>query len=74
MIEPLESRINGVKDFLTDICRELEANVVSITDSLGPTRYDPSMGIIVVSKETFKGGNKVNEGNCFSISSETFLY
>lgn len=62
LIQPLETRINGVKDFLTDICGELQTTVVSITDPFGPTQHDPTMEMIVVSAETFKGGNKVNEG------------
>lgn len=64
LIEPVETRMNGIKDFLADICGELETTVVSITDPLGPTQHDPTMELIVVSAETFKGGNKVNEGIC----------
>lgn len=66
--------MKGVKDFLTDICGELETTVVSITDPFGPTQQDPNMELIVVSAETFKGGNKVNEGISSLISLEYFLY
>lgn len=45
-----------------DVCRELEISVVPITDPFGPTQTDPTMDLIVVSAETLKGGQKVNEG------------
>lgn len=54
--------MNDVEDFLKDICPELDINVVPINDPFGPTKSDPTMDLIVVSKETVKGGQKVNEG------------
>ncbi|KAB0793521.1 hypothetical protein PPYR_13141 [Photinus pyralis] len=61
LTEPLDMRIQGVKDFLSDICSELDINVVPITDPLGPTRDDPTMNLLIVSAETAKGGRYVNE-------------
>lgn len=63
LIEPINNRIQKVKEFLNDVCPELEANVVPISDPYGPTQHDPTMDLLVVSAETAKGGTKVNEGN-----------
>lgn len=61
LIEPIDIRIQNVKNFLDDICPELTKNVVPITDPMGPTKSDPTMDLLVVSEETMRGGNKVNE-------------
>lgn len=61
LIEPIDKRISGVRHFLNDICPELEINIVKISDPFGPTKTDPTMDLIVVSKETAKGGDKINE-------------
>lgn len=63
LIEPIDKRIGVVQDFLKDICSELDINVVPISDPYGPTKTDPTMDLIVVSKETVRGGHKVNEGD-----------
>lgn len=62
LIEPLDDRMNNVRDFLEDICPELDIKVVPIADPFGPTQHDPTMDLIVVSAETVRGGKKVNEG------------
>lgn len=62
LIEPVNYRIAKVKEFMNDVCPELEANVVPITDPYGPTQNDPTMDLLVVSAETSRGGAKVNEG------------
>lgn len=62
LIEPLSTRMHSVKDFLIDICPELEHKVVPISDPFGPTKDDPTMDLLIVSDETVKGGQKVNEG------------
>lgn len=64
LIEPIEKRMRDVREFLSDVCPELDINVVPINDPFGPTKSDPTMDLIVVSKETVKGGQKVNEGVC----------
>ncbi|KAK4874734.1 hypothetical protein RN001_014094 [Aquatica leii] len=61
LVEPLENRLNGVKDFMMDVCPELNYTIVPIRDLYGPTQHDPTMELIVVSAETIKGGHKINE-------------
>nr|XP_022907946.1 bifunctional coenzyme A synthase-like isoform X1 [Onthophagus taurus] len=61
LVEPLQKRIEVVKDFLMDINGELETNVVPISDPMGPTKNDNTMELLIVSEETMKGGKKVNE-------------
>lgn len=59
-IEDIDVRVKNVKDFLIDICPELEYNIVPISDPFGPAITDPTMELIVVSQETLKGGEKIN--------------
>ncbi|XP_017772037.1 PREDICTED: bifunctional coenzyme A synthase-like [Nicrophorus vespilloides] len=61
LVEPIEERVEAVENFLKDICPELTINVTPIADPFGPTQSDPTMNLLVVSAETLKGGNKVNE-------------
>ncbi|CAG2059347.1 unnamed protein product, partial [Timema podura] len=61
LIQPCNERVALVKDFLQDVYPELDYNVVPIADPFGPTKEDPSMEMIVVSTETYKGGLKVNQ-------------
>ncbi|KAF5282893.1 hypothetical protein FQR65_LT14170 [Abscondita terminalis] len=61
LVDPLEKRLNGVKSFMTDICPELNLSIVPIADAFGPTQHDPTMELLVVSAETSKGGQRVNE-------------
>lgn len=60
-ILPLDERIRLVREFLEDIDCTLNYEVVPIHDPFGPTKSDPEMDMIVVSKETLRGGHKVNE-------------
>ena len=61
LIEPCQTRILNLKDFLEDIDSTLMYDVVPINDMYGPTKSDPSFEMIVVSEETKRGGDKVNE-------------
>ncbi|KAJ8915136.1 hypothetical protein NQ315_000388 [Exocentrus adspersus] len=61
LIEDIEVRVRNVTDFLKDVCPELECSVVPISDPFGPAIVDPTMEVIVVSKETVRGGEKINE-------------
>lgn len=61
LIEPCSKRILNIKDFLEDIDSTLVHNIVAINDMYGPTKEDPTFDMIVVSEETKRGGNKVNE-------------
>lgn len=61
LIEPCEKRIEGIYDFLQDIDSSLDYDVVPIGDPFGPTKNDPTFQMIVVSSETFRGGQRVND-------------
>ncbi|XP_073843877.1 bifunctional Phosphopantetheine adenylyltransferase - Dephospho-CoA kinase [Musca autumnalis] len=61
LILPVEQRIEEVKKFLNEIDPTLQYEVVPIDDPFGPTKTDPNMDMIVVSAETLRGGEKVNE-------------
>ncbi|CAK1580417.1 unnamed protein product [Parnassius mnemosyne] len=61
LIEPVEKRIKGILDFLTDINPDLEYNVEPIQDLYGPTKSDPRYELIIVSEETKRGAIKINE-------------
>ena len=60
-MESLEQRIGKVKDFINDIDPTIEANVVPITDAFGPSIEIENLGVLVVSQETKKGGDMVNQ-------------
>ncbi|GLV32971.1 Bifunctional Phosphopantetheine adenylyltransferase - Dephospho-CoA kinase [Carabus blaptoides fortunei] len=61
LIEPCGTRLEGVRDFVEDVCPGLTYSIVPIQDPFGPTQSDPTMEMIVVSAETLRGGEKVNE-------------
>ncbi|XKL65748.1 hypothetical protein PGB90_009168 [Kerria lacca] len=61
LIEDCDIRIKILNDFLNDIESNIEYNIVPIDDMYGPTKTDPTLEMIVVSTETIKGAEKVNE-------------
>lgn len=61
LILPVEERIKEVEQFLKEIDPTLKYDIVPISDPFGPTKSDPDMDMIIVSKETERGGQKVNE-------------
>ncbi|KAM7356872.1 bifunctional Phosphopantetheine adenylyltransferase - Dephospho-CoA kinase [Cochliomyia hominivorax] len=61
LILPVDRRIDELHKFLKEIDATLEYEVVPIDDPFGPTKSDPNMDMIVVSEETLRGGQKVNE-------------
>lgn len=61
LVLPLESRLKDVREFLDDIDNSLTYEIVPIQDPFGPTATDSNLDLIVVSEETMKGGEKVNE-------------
>lgn len=67
LIQDIDIRIKNVIDFLTDICPDIECNVVPISDIYGPTITDPTMEMIVVSDETVRGGHKINESKQYQV-------
>ena len=48
LIEPCETRIKSVKEFLEEIDPCLEYEVVPIQDPYGPTQYDPKIQVIQI--------------------------
>lgn len=61
LILPVAERIRNVQNFLKSFDATLQYDVVPISDPFGPTATDPDMDLIVVSQETLRGGQKVNE-------------
>jgi len=61
LILPVHERIQHVENFLKSVDKTLKYEVVPIGDPFGPTATDPDMDLIVVSQETLRGGQKVNE-------------
>lgn len=61
LIQPCTQRISDVEEFLEDVDSSITYNVVPINDIYGPTKEDPTLDMIVVSQETKRGGDKVNE-------------
>lgn len=61
LIQPCTQRIREVKEFLEDVDSSITYNVVPISDMYGPTKDDPTLEMLVVSEETKRGGDKVNE-------------
>lgn len=61
MIEPCAKRIEDLRDFLEDVDPLTRYDLVPITDMYGPTGWDASLEMIIVSEETVKGARKVNE-------------
>lgn len=61
LIEPCSLRISSLKDFVEDVDPCILYNIVPISDMYGPTKNDPNFEMIVVSEETKKGGDLVND-------------
>lgn len=61
LIAPVEERISRVRDYLQETNPDLTYHVVQINDLYGPTIIEEDLDCIVVSNETIKGANKVNE-------------
>lgn len=61
LVLPLETRLKDVREFLNDVDSSLKYEVVPIQDPFGPTATDSDLDLIVVSEETLRGGQKVNE-------------
>ncbi|KAF9122832.1 hypothetical protein BGW39_009475, partial [Mortierella sp. 14UC] len=60
-MEPLDKRIENVERFLRIFKRGLVYEVVPIGDMYGPTITDDKLEALMVSKETLKGGEMVNQ-------------
>lgn len=61
LIESTEIRIHKVSNFLEDVSPHIQFDITPITDMYGPTKDDPTFQMLVVSAETARGGDKINE-------------
>lgn len=61
LITPVDERIKNVKEYLMSINKNLTYHVVPINDLYGPTIVEKDLECIVVSDETIKGANKIND-------------
>ncbi|OWF44110.1 bifunctional coenzyme A synthase-like isoform X2 [Mizuhopecten yessoensis] len=61
LIQPLQSRLESVKTFIQEVRPNICPNVVPIYDAFGPTITDADLQCIILSQETRKGGQMVNE-------------
>uniref|UniRef100_A0A0K8TBU8 Cytidyltransferase-like domain-containing protein n=1 Tax=Lygus hesperus TaxID=30085 RepID=A0A0K8TBU8_LYGHE len=61
LIQPYNERAENVRKFLEEVRPNLEVNVVPLNDVYGPTKDDRDLEVLIVSPETMKGGQKVNE-------------
>lgn len=56
LIEPLETRIENVRDFVLSFNRYLDYEIVPINDVYGPTATDANIQALVLSTESAEGG------------------
>ena len=61
LIQPLDVRIKELTKFVEDVDPFIDYKIVPISDPFGPAIVDQSLESIVVSHETLRGGEKINE-------------
>lgn len=61
LMQPIAARIQDVNDFLFDVKPNIEYRVTPITDIFGPTITDPSLQCLVVSDETVRSWDLIND-------------
>ena len=61
LIEPVEKRIENLLEYLKDVDPLIDYKITAISDPYGPAISDEHLECIVVSEETVRGGEKINE-------------
>jgi len=61
LITPIEDRKAAVREFVEQVRPEIEYEVVTLRDVYGPTVTDEKLQCIVVSEETKKGADMINQ-------------
>lgn len=61
LIQPVETRMSQVQNFLMAIDNTLTYDVRAIQDMIGPLRTESNLDVLVVSRETITGANAVND-------------
>ena len=61
LIKPADKRISDVRALLTDMKPWIKYDVVPITDVYGPTAWDDKLDCLVLSPDTARGGEMVNQ-------------
>ena len=61
LIKPIDVRVSEVEAYLSDVKPWIKHKVVPITDVYGPTAWDEDLECLVVSPETVRGGEKINQ-------------
>ena len=61
LIKPIDVRVSDVQAYLGDIKPWIKHEVVPITDVYGPTAWDDELECLVVSPETVRGGEMINQ-------------
>ncbi|KAK8889730.1 hypothetical protein M9Y10_034484 [Tritrichomonas musculus] len=61
LIEPFEDRASSCLNFVFKLNQDLIVRIEVIDDVAGPTGYLPNIDLLVLSQETIKGGDMVNE-------------
>ena len=72
-METTPDRIQSVVQFIETVRPQIAHRVVPIEDMFGPTITDPDLECIVVSAETQKGGEMVNQERLKKVRSVSFI-
>ena len=74
LIDSVENRIENLKSYLIDVNDNINYNIVPIYDHFGPSIEIEQLECLVVSEETLRGGEKVNEKRIEKKLKELDLY